>query len=401
MAYRDEITGINADHLWRFDGDANDTIGFTTGTASSITYTTPALCEDSTNAAQSNDVGDRIAFPDASDINSSLSNKAVGGWLRLTEIQLPPKSIYREGTTTQQFNFVVWSGNILMLEIVDSSSVYQAFSNVALQPDRTYHIFGRVTGDGDFALYIDGVKQAITQPTDGLFGSSTFDSGTPIEFGDPSGSTEVGNAPVLLNCPVNGYWAFWCTFSNSDVPNDTTIREKLFEKGALPESTVTNQTQLDALADTVRGNTPLAIRVDVAGDLSLSADNVTFDPLCSIHVQYAGTGTLTWTNTNGSDASIGSTTDDGTITFVNPATLTTEPLITGSEVRYFIAGTTGEINGVESSSTSFSSSVDVSSVDVVIHAVDYVYIRVKNIDMTQGNVTLPVSQRIDRNYNNP
>ena len=52
------------------------------------------------------------------------------------------------------------------------------------------------------------------------------------------------------------------------------------------------------------------------GNLTLNADNITHNQYASIHVQYMGTGTLTWNNTNGSDASIGSTPNGGTITFV-------------------------------------------------------------------------------------
>jgi len=41
----------------------------------------------------------------------------------------------------------------------------------------------------------------------------------------------------------------------------------------------------------------------------------------------------------------------------------------------------------------------ISTVDVVIHKENYVYIRVDGIDMTQGDVALPVNQQFDRNYN--
>ena len=94
--------------------------------------------------------------------------------------------------------------------------------------------------------------------------------------------------------------------SDADL-TDTEIRETLFELGALAGTTISSgsesamQTSLDALADTVRGNEPLNIRVEEVtgdGDLTLSADNITHDDLASIHVQYLGSGTLTWQNTN-------------------------------------------------------------------------------------------------------
>ena len=202
--------------------------------------------------------------------------------------------------------------------------------------------------------------------------------------------------------PINGRYSNWATFSGANAAlTDAEVREELFEKGAIPDITVTNQTQLDAIASSVRPNVPLAIRVDVAGSISLTADNITFDPLCSIHVQYTGSGTLTWINNNGSDASIGSTTGGGIINFVNPATLTLSPLVANSEVRIYEAGTTNEVAGIENSGTSFVTSVNVSAVDVVIHSLDYQYVRVTNVDMSQGNVSLPISQILDRQYENP
>ena len=147
----------------------------------------------------------------------------------------------------------------------------------------------------------------------------------------------------------------------------------MFEKGATPEVTITNQAGLDALAGTVRGNTPLAVLVNVAGTISLSADNITFDPLCSIHVQYNGSGTLSWTNTNGANASIGSVTGGGAINFINPATLTIEGIIDGAEIRIYDnevvndGNNDTELDGVENNvGTSFSFSHDGSANDIVI-----------------------------------
>lgn len=76
------------------------------------------------------------------------------------------------------------------------------------------------------------------------------------------------------------------------------------------------------------------------------ADNITFDPLSSIHVQYTGTGTLTWVNDNGADASIGSTPNGGTLIIADRQTLTvtvkdaaTSAVVVGA--RVFIEADTG------------------------------------------------------------
>lgn len=404
MAYRDDVIALNPSHLYRFD-NANDSVGSANGTNTGMAFNGATLItEDSTVNMESNGTGDLLSIPTSANIEGALSAKVVCGWVRLNSIQLPPKTIFREGTTGNQFNFVLWAGNTLMLDIVNGSTVVQAFSDQVLQPNRVYHILGVVQGTGTnnrVALYIDGIEQSVTEPTNGQLGAATLGARTTGRFGGAS-TVEVGNAPVLLNAPVNCRYGFWAFFANANANlTDNQIRQELFEKGARPDNTLTNQAQLDALANSERPDAPLCIRVDVAGDITLTANNITFNELASIHVQYTGTGTLTWINTNGANASIGSVTNGGTIDFVNPATLTTAPLIANTEVRVYEAGTTNEVSGVESSGTSYSDTINVSTVDVVIHKEDYEYIRVENVDMTQGDVNLPVAQRFDRNYRNP
>lgn len=414
MAYRDDVAALSPDHLYRFDGDVNDSVGTLNGTNTSFTLTGAAICEDATNSAFSNAVGDRVALATSTDVDGALDRKAVCGWFQASAIQLPPKSIYREGTVNNQYNIIMWAGNKLMFEVNNAGTVLQAFADNVFSPGRDYHIFTRCEGTGfgnKVELYVDGVKQAVTEPDPAPLGTATLPARAAAEFADPSGTTEVGNASVLLNAPVNGLYAFWATFSGANAQlTDTEIREELFEKGALADATISAgtqaamQTSLDALADTARPDAPLCIRVEAVtgdGDVTLTADNITFDALASIHVQYMGSGTLTWINTNGANASIGSTPGGGAINFVTPATLTVSPLIANSEVRIYEAGTTTEIAGIEVSGTSFAQSINVASVDVVVHKEDYEYIRVESVDMTGGDVSLPVSQRFDRNYENP
>ena len=410
MAYRDDVLALNPDHLWPLDNVLTDAAGAVTLTNTGCTFPAGGITEDAANRIQSNGTGDRFVAPTTADIDGALDRKVVCGWLRLTAIQLPPKSVYREGTTSSQFCLVCWGGNNLMLDVVNGATVKQVFADQVLQPNRVYHILARVegTGFGDkVELYIDGVAQSVSD----TLGAATLAARSAAEWSDPSGSTEVGNATVLLNGLVNGDFNFWATFSGADAQlTDTEIREELFEKGALPDVTITSgteaamQTQLDALVDTAREDAPLCIRVEAVtgdGDLTLSADNVTFDPLASIHVQYMGTGTLTWVNTNGADASIGSTPNGGTLTFVTPATLTVAPLIANTEVRVYDAGTTTELAGIENSTTSFAQTINAAAVDVVVHQPGYLNIRVDNVDMTQGDVTVPISQVVDRQYENP
>ena len=91
-------------------------------------------------------------------------------------------------------------------------------------------------------------------------------------------------------------------------------------------------------------------------------------------------------------------------------TLTLTGLIAGSEVRIYITGSDAygemgtELAGVESSGTTFSYAYTYNGdkyVDIVVHSLAYEYLRVQNILVTNANASIPVQQRLDRNYINP
>ena len=91
----------------------------------------------------------------------------------------------------------------------------------------------------------------------------------------------------------------------------------------------------------------------------------------------------------------------GATTTVNVlTTLTLTGLQSNSEVRVFNAGTTTELAGVENSGTTFTANISASSVDIVVHSLGYEYLKIEGAD-TSSNLTLPIQQRVDRNYRNP
>ena len=94
----------------------------------------------------------------------------------------------------------------------------------------------------------------------------------------------------------------------------------------------------------------------------------------------------------------------GTVTDSGGTTTRTQLSLTGlqvnSEVRIYQAGTTTEIDGIENSGTTFSTTTTESSVDLVVFNTDYRPIRTTGIDTTV-NVNLPIQQVFDRNYENP
>ncbi|MEM9067097.1 MAG: hypothetical protein AAGE52_01285 [Myxococcota bacterium] len=334
MAYRDDIAALSPDHHWPFEASSADIIGAATGTDTSVTYTGAAIAEDATNALLINARTDRVTIPDLATITGAQTQKAIAGWFRTSAIQTPPCRIVGDGGTTSSFAFILAFGNQVMLESFTASGVVQIFGDTPLVPNRDYHLCGIFSGNGNNNLvrfYLDGVEQLDASPADRQPDTASLPDRNATEFGDPVGTVAVGGDAVILVAPVNGFYNHWASWNSTGAELTTTqVREELFEKGALPDVTISTGTQaamqssLDALASTARPNAPLCIRVeDISGggDLSLSADAITFDPLASIHVQWMGAGTLTWENASGSDASIGSTPNGGTIVFEKPVTV--------------------------------------------------------------------------------
>jgi hypothetical protein len=112
----------------------------------------------------------------------------------------------------------------------------------------------------------------------------------------------------------------------------------------------------------------------------------------------------TWTvNVSGGDTpSYKKARAGDTVNIVATVTVTFTGLQSNTEVRIYNAGTTTEIDGVENSGTSFAWSASAStSVDYVIHHVSYEHIRVEGYTVPTSNTSIPIQQRLDRNYLNP
>ena len=107
------------------------------------------------------------------------------------------------------------------------------------------------------------------------------------------------------------------------------------------------------------------------------------------------TGTITLSN---GAIVIGSFTDSGETTTRTQLSLT--GLRANSEVRVYQAGTATEVDGIENSGTTFSTTTTQSSVDLVIFNTQYQPLRTLGVDTTV-NVNLPIQQIFDRTYINP
>lgn len=84
--------------------------------------------------------------------------------------------------------------------------------------------------------------------------------------------------------------------------------------------------------------------------------------------------------------------------------LTLTGLKDGSEVRIYNAGTTDELIGVENvTGGTLSWQYDYSvynSIDLVIHALGFVYYRIEGLSLPDDGLTIPIDQQIDRTYLN-
>ncbi|MEM7706602.1 MAG: hypothetical protein AAF358_13670 [Pseudomonadota bacterium] len=334
MPYGSDLaTFLGSDYRFPLDGNANETEQGLNGANSGGIFTRPGICLDVTNCYSTNGTADRIVIPATGTIDAAAGEFGFCGWVQLTDAQLPFCRVFGLGNATNNRSVVLGPGNSVIWECDNSSFVAQRYADRNLAANRPYHFFWRWTASG-LQAYLDGVEQ--TLGSDFAQASVTLNAATPIEVGDPAGTVALGGGTVVLVAPVTCDYNELQFVSGAIVTNltDQQIFDEMVVKGALAGVTITDQAGLDALADSVRPDEPLNIRVDVAGSISLSADNVTHSPLATCHVHYTGTGTLTWTNTNGSNASIGSA-PDGNIVFVNPATLTIEGLISGAEVRIY------------------------------------------------------------------
>lgn len=363
MAYSTDIANLGADHHWKFDGDSIDAIGAVVRTDTGVTFASSPIAEDATNSMlMDTRTGDRVSIATTTDINNSAqARKAVCGWFMVDDVELPHCRIYGEGNTTTNFQFILFAGNSVMLEVRDSTTwQVQIYSDIALEASRAYHLCGILEGNGygnEVRFYIDGVEQTAADPTNRQPDDASLAARGVAEFGDPAGTVGLNGTNLVMNSVgdnvtanqiINGYYQHWATWGDEAdaVLTDTEVRETLFERGALAERTISSDTQanmqtaLDAYADATWGNETCSLEIEAVsggGDFELSLDNITFDDLTSIHVRYNGTsGTLTLVNTNGANCSVTAAPFGGTIALRTEVTV---------KVTVKDAVTTSAING--------------------------------------------------------
>lgn len=413
------ISNQAPDHWWTLNNDAYaDSGDFSNIPLTNAviggggSFVTTPISEDTTHSWEAT-LGVRREPSNSNAMNgTTTTNRLMGGWIQIPSIYQTLSCLYEEGGGVNNLAFFLGLGNVLIAQLADTGDDnVQAFSDFALEPNRAYHILFRFSYTDvtkEFRLYIDGQLQAVTSGNP-LTATDLDGHSGDISFGGPGGNLEVAGTDVLFGTQDGTLYSNWVTWSESKSEADIL---ELFRRGARPDLTISADTSanmqiaLDAIADTVRGNAPLCIRVEKPTDgnsLSLDADNITFNPSATIQVEWRGSGTLTWTNLNGSNfvSEKGYASNGGTITIVNPATLTLTGLQNPTEVRVYDAGTTTEVAGQESvTSGTFSATIQIPSVDIQVIALSYENLRLEGID-TSVDASLPIQQRFDRNYSNP
>lgn len=422
--YGDVVTSLTRppDHYHTFDNTYADEIGSLAANSQASSgvqgFFADPLTRGRTHSWGVTGTASRIEMTDSvfTNVTNTHRRRFIGGWFRFPEVPLDPKGIWEEGGNVNNIYMVIGFGGKVLFNVADSSNGFklQAFSDFLLTPGRVYHLGLLFDGDLGCRGYIDGVLQA------GFDGAApNSDQATHVgdfAYGAPDGSLDTGGTDITYPSFDGARYNDWATWSDTgnDVPSDTDIRVEIFEKGARHEVEILSDTpaNMQAALDALSGNTytdvTLAIRVNKpigATNLSLSLDNITFGDRTSIQVLWMGGNgaTLTLTNLNGSnvDGAKCSTAYGGDIVVVNPAVLTFTGLQDGTEVRIYQDGTETELAGTESvTGGTFAASLEAASVTAVIHALGYLNRRIEGIDLSGGSLTLPIQQRVDRQYGN-
>lgn len=146
--------------------------------------------------------------------------------------------------------------------------------------------------------------------------------------------------------------------------------------------TVASQADLNKIETTAFTNNTIAITVDVAGDITLTPQSKLTFIDNTVDINYTGTGTLTWVNANGTNAST-ETSATGAVTFVDPGTgILFSSVEDGSQVVVYETGTTTELHRTASSTggqVDWDTTGDQGNVDYTIRKAGKVFIRATNV----------------------
>lgn len=251
---------------------------------------------------------------------------------------------------------------------------------------------GSATNTTSFKLNSSVIKAASqSYRFDLIFNNANLDT---LEF----------NANTIINADnttfKSGQTSFGNTWTNS---NQIITNSASFYNNTITGSTDTGGAVLfpndNSIYDCVFNSNTYAIEMDTTG--TYTYNNLTFNSNTT-DINNTSGGSITINATNGADPS--TFTPAGTVTINNSVTLTLTGLVSETEIRVLQAGTTTEVGGIESSGTTYEFTYNYPTgynVDIVIHNVAYVYIKLLNISLGASASSIPIQQIPDRWYKNP
>lgn len=199
------------------------------------------------------------------------------------------------------------------------------------------------------------------------------------------------------------------TFSSCDKvnPNGSVFRDCIFEKSTDPEGAlfVNSSFDMSKVVSCEFRNNPVAICL-----ASPSPDVYTFEDLWFYDNQVdvlvkATSGKVVINVVGGGNLDPSKVVSLGAEVEVNNVKrLIISGLKPGSEVRIYDSETWEELGGIEESGTEFVFEYNYQSdryVDIVVHHLNYIYVRICNYLLPDVDTVLPISQQIDRQYANP
>ena len=151
----------------------------------------------------------------------------------------------------------------------------------------------------------------------------------------------------------------------------------------------------------IQGGAGHAVQISTAGNYTLT--ELTWTGYGSTGTDSAAldltatTGTYNLTIDGGTSPTY--KTAGATVNILNDVTITITGLQTGSEVRVYSSGTLTELNGVETSTSSFAfTATPTASLDIRIFHLSYQPIFISGYTVPSTNASIPIQQVIDRTY---
>ncbi len=418
---------IEPDHLWLLDNSYDDTgyYGWNPMTQS-VVWTHPWtdwIVDWFSKSMQFDDIADRRECPDSANMNVTIDSaeRTVAGWIQLWWVQKSMGAIWKEWGWVQNLAFLMWLWNVLLAQWADTpwnAINAQASSNIKLTPNRPYHIalrYSLTESPKELRLYLDWEEQWYVWTNWNPLWSWTFNSHSwDITWWNSDNNLETWGTDIAYAGQEDCKYNAWCSWSdNSSVwgalHKTDHIRDVLFRRWAKPkyiidDDTESNmQTDLDnQLQNSEVEDYPLWIRIFWTWDITLTANNITFNSRTSLNIEWRWTGELTWIVGTWSDIDESKciATKWGTINIIRPYTVTVWGMEDGSKVTILDASDDSVIWNIESSSWNFKVTTQASSVHIIVIDYDYNVIQKFDVPVT-SDTFVPIIQETDYTYNNP